>query len=142
MRTTAALGLAATILMGCSTKPKETYVDHAWVRLGAVAGNPAAAYFTIHGGPNPQTLINVTTDVAVRSEMHESQGGAMKPVTGVPVPSGSVVKFQPGGRHVMLFSVNPGIKPAATLTLTLTFANGERILQKAGVIAAGDPAPK
>ena len=42
----------------------------------------------------------------------------------------------------VLFDVNPGIKPGSTMNFTFTFADGERILQTAGVIAAGDPAPK
>lgn len=142
MRTIVALGLMMVGFAGCSTKPKELYVDHAWVRLGAIPGNPAAAYFNVHGGPDARTLIDVTTDVAIRAEMHESTGGAMKSLANVAIPADTVVRFEPGGRHVMLFQMNPGIKPGGTLTLTLSFANGERIMQKAGVIGAGDPTPK
>lgn len=142
---TAGLILAPT-MTACSTHPKETYVDHAWIRLGAVKGRPASAYFTVHGGPTAQTLIAVTTDVTVKSEMHETmaQGtmSSMKPLGSVAIPAKGTVAFQPGGRHVMLYNMNPGITPGATVTLTLTFGNGLRILQDAGVIAAGDPAPK
>ena len=141
MRTAMALGLTAVSLVSCG-KPKPLYVDHAWVRLAAVPSNPAAAYFTVHGGPTDATLLSVSTDVAIKAEMHESAGGVMKSVNHLAIPAKTAVSFTPGGRHVMLFDVNPGIKPGATITLTFTFANGERILQDAGVIAAGDPAPK
>ena len=137
----AALLLPALALAGCS-KPKQLYVDHAWVRLPAVRTQPGAAYFTLHGGKTDATLIAVSTDVAIRSELHEGMAGAMKPVSSIPVPAGSTVPFTPGGRHVMLIDLNPVVKPGGKLTLTFTFANGDRILQDAAVLDAGAPAPK
>jgi copper(I)-binding protein len=142
MRIVLALGLAG-VLAACA-QPRELAVDGAWVRLGALPGNPAAGYFTVHGGPAPATLISVTTDVAIRSEMHETmaKGGvtAMAPLQRVEIPANTDVAFKPGGRHVMLFNVNPGITPARKITFTFAFADGTRILQNANVIAAGDPA--
>ena len=150
----AALGGVLMLLgvAGCA-KPKELYVDHAWVRLPAVPRQPGAAYFTIHGGPRDRTLIDVSTDVAIKAEMHETMavpapGGTgaamarMTPMRQVPIAAKSTDRFAPGGRHVMLFDINPGIKPGGTITLTFTFADGERIQQFAPVVAAGDPAPK
>lgn len=137
----AALLLPALALAACS-RPKELYVDHAWVRLPAVRTQPGAAYFTLHGGKTDATLIAVSTDVAIRSELHESMAQAMKPVASVPVPAGSTVPFTPGGRHVMLIDLNPAVKPGGKLTLTFTFADGERILQDAAVLDAGATAPK
>ena len=145
MRAVPTISLATIALVSCA-QPKQLYGDHAWVRLGAVQGRPAAAYLNIHGGPTPATLISITTDVAIKAELHETmQRGsmsAMAPLAKVAIPANGVVKFEPGGRHVMLFDMNPGIKPGSTITLTLAFADGTRILQDAGVIAAGDPAPK
>ena len=145
MRTVLTLGFIAATLAGCG-QPKQLYIDHAWVRLAAVPSNPAAAYFNIHGGPAAATLINVSTDVAIRTEMHQSMAkdgmAAMAPLRQLAIPAGAKVEFGPGGRHVMLFDVNPGIKPGSTVTFTFSFADGTRILQDAGVIAAGDPAPK
>ena len=70
MRFLLALGVLAA-LAGCA-QPPQLSVDSAWVRLAAVKDRPAAAYFIVHGGPTDATLINVTTDVAIRAEMHES----------------------------------------------------------------------
>jgi copper(I)-binding protein len=138
------LAIAAAALAGCGG-PKQLTVFDAWVRLAAVKGRPAAAYFTVHGGPAPATLINVTSDVAIRSEMHRSMnaGGmaSMTPLDRVAIPADNDVSFTPGGRHVMLFDINPGIKPGSTMTLTFTFANGDRIPLAANVVGAGDPAP-
>ena len=140
MRIVFGLGVAAMALASCSP-PKELSVDGAWVRLGAVTGRPATAYFTVHGGPTPTTLISATTDVAIRSEMHETmdKGGmsTMTPLAKVEIPANTDVAFAPGGRHVMLFDMNSGIKPADRVTLTFAFADGTRIINNATVVAAG-----
>ncbi|HVF95598.1 MAG TPA: copper chaperone PCu(A)C, partial [Sphingomonas sp.] len=73
--------------------------------------------------------------------MRRGNMASMMPLAKVEIPAKGVVKFEPGGRHVMFFDMNPGIKPGSTITLTLTFSDGTRILQDAGVIGAGDPAP-
>ena len=135
--------LPPALALGACSQPKQLYVDHAWVRLPAVRAQPAAAYFTIHGGKADETLIAVSTDVAIRSELHDSMtSGAMTPAASLAVPAGSTVAFAPGGRHVMLYQLNPAVKPGGKLTLTFTFANGERILQDAAVVDAGAAAPK
>ncbi len=140
MRIVFGLGVAAMALASCSP-PKQLSVDGAWVRLGAVAGRPAAAYFTVHGGPTPATLISVTTDVAIKAEMHETmaKGGvtSMAPLARVEIPANTDVSFAPGGRHVMLFSMNSGIKPGDRTMLTFAFSDGTRILDNANVVAAG-----
>ena len=146
MRTALALLCSTLALAGCA-KPKPLFVDQAWVRLAATPRGPAAAYFTVHGGPTDATLIAVSTDVAIKSEMHETMaaGGGMtgmKPLDHLAIPAHATVPFAPGGRHVMLWDVNPGIKPGARMTLTLSFANGDRLLQDATVVAPGAPAPK
>lgn len=145
MRIVFGLGVAAMALASCS-QPKELSVDGAWVRLGAVTGRPAAAYFTVHGGPVPATLISVTTDVAIKAEMHETmdKGGmsTMAPIAKVEIPANTDVSFAPSGRHVMLFSMNSGIKPGDRVMLTFAFADGTRILNNANVVAAGTPAGK
>ncbi len=68
-------------------------------RLGSPArraGTPGGAYFTIHGGPQPLKLIDVSSDVAIGSEMHEG-GMAMKKVAAVDIPAGGTVTFQRAG---------------------------------------------
>src|SRR3546814_16450658 len=67
-----AIALAATAaLSGCQTQD-DIVVSDAWVRLPAVAGRPAAAYFTVHGYSKDSTLIDVADPVSIRTEMHET----------------------------------------------------------------------
>ena len=147
MRAWMALAAGGLMLAACEGTPKEITADGAWVRLPAVKRQPAAAYVTIHGGPVDETLISVSCDVAIRSEMHETMRSGnmadMKQLATVPVPARATVAFAPGGRHIMLFDLNPALTPASKHVpkLTLTFADGKRVVVPATVVGAGDPAP-
>jgi len=75
--------LAATMLLalaachpGGSEKPR---VEGATVRLSAVSGQPAAAYFRLHGGRSDDKLIRIDSAVANHIELHEAgmSGGMM-----------------------------------------------------------------
>lgn len=136
----AALALAA--LGACAQKPDQLTVVDAWVRLGATPTNPAAGYFTIQGGPTADKLVLVFSPVVIRTEMHETTGeggmASMKKIDTVDVPAGATVEFKPGGKHLMLFNVNPGILPPRTLPLTLNFASGTKLEVQARVFRAGD----
>lgn len=137
--------LASLAVAGCGG-PTELDVEDAWVRLPAVPGRPAAAYFTVEGGPQPRTLHRVTADYAVRAEMHETTdtGGrmSMRPLRSVPIPAGADVEFKPGGRHVMLYDLDRRAKPGATTMLTLVFDGNQRLYRKAWIVGAGGQAPE
>jgi len=137
----ALLGLAA-----CQpSKPAELAVRDAWVRLPAVPGRPAAAYFTLSGGTTADRLVAIASPRVERIELHE--GGmdgrmtTMRPVAGVAVPAGGTVTFAPGGDHAMLFGVDGTIASGATLPLELSFASGRRLLTQARAVSAGSAAP-
>jgi periplasmic copper chaperone A len=142
IRTKAALAALPLALASCGP-PAPLHVDGAWIRLPAVPGRPAAAYFTIHGGPKDETLIDVSCDVANHAEMHESMGGGMKRLEGVRVPARADTSFAPGGRHMMLFDLSPSIKVNGDYVprLLFTFADNSKFETSATVVGAGDPAP-
>jgi len=149
MRKPALLIAALATLMamtGCDDPPP-VYVDGGYVRLNANPQAPSAAYFTIHGGSDPVVLRDVTTDEAVRLEIHESmmQGGmaSMKPVDSVDIPAGAKVSFAPGGKHIMLWQINPAAIADGKMSFTFIFSNGDRIIADAVVQKAdgGAPAP-
>lgn len=133
---------APLALAGCG-KSEELTIERALVRLSANPRAPSAAYFTVKGGPVDERLIDVSSPVVIRAEMHESmKDGAMatmKPITGgVAVPAHSTVQFEEGGRHVMLFSVNSGITPGKTMALVFTFASGNKFQIQAKVRRPGE----
>ena len=138
--------VAVAMLAGCQ-QAAELKVDKAWIRLPAVQGQPGAAYFTVHGGGEGDTLLAVTTPAALRTEMHESMKGdrgvmTMHALGDVAIPARGTLAFAPGGRHVMLFSIGPAVKPGDKVPLALAFAGGKRIEVEAQVVGAGDPPPQ
>jgi copper(I)-binding protein len=127
-------------LGGCEQRP--LYVDGAYIRLSPNPETPSSGYFTVHGGAQPVTLRDVTTDAAVRIEMHDSvmKNGmmSMRQIDSVDIPAKSVVRFEPGGRHLMLWQVNPGVAATGKITLTFLFSNGDRILVDAAIQKTGE----
>lgn len=134
-------------LAGCGD-PAPTYVDQAWIRVSPNKDSPSAGYFTVHGGDVATTLRGVLTDRAIRVEMHETvkdKNGmmSMKAIDSVDIPAKGTVAFAPGGKHLMLWSVNQDAVNQGKMPMTFLFSNGDRIIvdavvQKAG--AAGIPA--
>lgn len=137
--------MLALALAGCGPS-KEVHADKSYVRLPAVKGNPAVAYFTLHGGKDDTVLLSVTSPAVIRSELHESMtsGGmaAMAPISRVPLPAEGEIAFKPGGKHVMLFDVDPTVEAGGTIPLVFTFANNDRIQIAAPVVAPGTAPPK
>lgn len=132
-----ALALFSLASLAACGDPAPTYVDQAWIRVSPNADSPSAGYFTVHGGEAPVTLRGVLTDRAQRVEMHESveQGGmmTMRPVESVDVPAKGTVVFAPGGKHIMLWGVNPAAVEQGKMPLTFLFSNGDRIIVDAVV---------
>lgn len=132
--------VALATLTGCEKQP--LYVDQAVVRLSPNADTPSAGYFTVHASDQPVTLRAVTTDVAVRTEMHDSvmKNGMMSMVQidSVNIPAKGVLRFEPGGRHLMLWQIDPSAVQSGKVTLTLIFSNGDRILVDAAVQKTGE----
>lgn len=145
MKRTALLA-ALALLSGCGSRSAEPKVTHAWVRLPAVPGRPAAAYFTVTGGRSEETLVRVESALVKRIEMHESMGdGAgmmtMKPLATVTLPARTETTFAPSGRHLMLFDVDPIVTPGTAIPLRFGFASGATTEAEAKTVAAGEDAP-
>jgi len=134
-----ALVVMAAVLSGCEQKP--LYVDQAVIHLSPNPETPSAGYFTIHAGAEPVTLRSVMADAIGRIEMHDNvmKNGMMTmvPMDSVDVPAGGTVEFAPGGRHLMLWTVDPGAASTGKITLKLYFSNGETLLVDAAVEKTG-----
>ena len=120
-------------------------VSNAWVRLPAVPGRPAAAYFTLTGGTGDDALVSVSTPAAKRTELHETMEHdgvmSMAEIENVPLAAGAQMDFAPGGKHVMLFDVSPDLAAGDTTELTATFRNGPAVTVPATLVAPGGDAP-
>ena len=138
--------LGLTLILAACGQAKVLYVDQAWVRLSANDTTPSAGYFTVHGGEEDVQLLSVISPAVLRVQMHESveKDGmmSMESVKTVDIPAGTDVVFGPGGKHLMIWGINPGVKKLGKLPLTFIFSNGDRIIYDAVIRspAAGAPA--
>jgi copper(I)-binding protein len=144
-----ALPLAALLigtLAGCgeSSRSPTVSVEHAWVRLAAVKGRPAAGYFTLHANRRPMHLISVSSPQVRRIELHDSSMDGkkmrMEMLTNQPFERDDM-RFEPGGKHAMLFDIDRKLKPGDKIALTFTFDPAPPVTVAADVVAAGDEEP-
>ncbi len=133
--------VSSVALAGCE-KPEGLQVVDPVVRLSANPNAPSVGYFTVRGGPTSDRLLNVTSPLVIQIAMHDHKmdGGMMKMVPldgGVEVPANTTVEFKEGGKHLMLFNVNPGVKAGERILMTFTFASGNILQGNALVRPAG-----
>jgi copper(I)-binding protein len=118
-------------------------VERAWVRLPAVAGGAAAGYFTARSNRD-DSLLSVSAPGA-RLELHESMthGGmtSMRPLTAVDLPAGQNIAFEPGGKHLMIFGLDPKLKPRDRLRLIFRFRSAPQVETEARLIGPADGPP-
>jgi hypothetical protein len=109
--------------------------EHAVVTLPAAAGRPGAAYFQLETNVAAR-LVSVTSPSARRIELHEE---GMRPTAAFALTPDAPLHFRPGGRHAMLFDLDPALRPGGRVTLTFTFEGGPApVTAEAEVRAPGD----
>jgi len=132
-----ALSAAALTLSGCEEnlgKGQQLNVVSGHIVMGATPDRPAVGYFRVEGGPVPVQLVAVTADLAQRVEMHESvkENGmvTMKPLNSADVPAKGELVFKQGGKHLMIWHINPAAVRAGKLPMAFVFTNNnnDRIL--------------
>jgi copper(I)-binding protein len=115
------LALAAAGLFAGAALAQVTVTDP-WVRATVPAQKSAGAFLQVRSAKDAR-LVGVRTPVAGSAELHqmEMQGQSMKmrPVDGIALPAGQVVKLASGGYHVMLFDLKHQLKEGETVPLTL-----------------------
>ena len=114
--------------------PPGITLSEARIQLPLVSGRPGAAYFTVsQANGAPRKVTGVSIEMAGRAEMHQTKGGTMASVEVVEIGAGKTVKFAPGGYHVMLFDLDPRLRFAKDVELTLTFDGGGKASARAPV---------
>ncbi len=109
--------------------------------LPAVKGHPGAAYFTLaNNGTKPVNLAAVTISGAGKTEMHQTTGGTMGPLSQAEIAAGASLAFARGGNHVMVFNLDPALAAGGTVEMTLTFADGDKLSSPLALKAAGEAA--
>lgn len=117
----------------CSLALGEITVSSPWTRSG-LEGENSAVYFEIAGGRSADTLLTATSKTAAEVKIHKSildEEGIMrmKHQENVPIPAREIVKFEPGGLHVMLIGLHQDLVTGELIELKLLFENtGEVII--------------
>lgn len=117
-------------------------ISNARLVLPAVKGNPAALYFDIvNAGDEFVAMRAVSVADAKEAMMHETvdENGTTKmlPMAPLTLDKGKPVKFEPGGKHVMVMDLAETLKAGDTTEMTATFAGGDKMSVPAKVEAPG-----
>lgn len=130
------------LLAACEGTPQQpsVTVTDAVVTVPAVPGGPGAAYFTMRGTGRGGILQGLSSPRIERIELHEtrSEGGMsrMAAIERVAVAD-SDVRFEPGGKHAMLFGVDPALKVGDRISVTFTFEGAPAVTVEADVRGPG-----
>ena len=144
-----ALAIAGVALAGCGGGASDTEqaapegmpgiaVSNARLMLPAVKGNPGALYFDVdYTGDDIAVIRAASVEGAESAVLHDTANGQMQEVISVPVDKGTTLKFEPGGKHVMVMGLPDTMKPDDSASVTLTFLGGDKVSFPAKVEAAG-----
>ena len=120
-------------------------VDGPWVREAPSGADVMGAYFKLVNDGDSKVVVNgVTSSQFDRAEIHETvvndDGQAsMQPMERVVVPAGERVAFEPGGRHVMLFSPSQPYAAGDQVELILSCGSQDAELPAAAIVRANAP---
>ena len=121
-------------------------IEDAWSRATAGSGI-GVGYLTIkNGGDTPDRLISVSTALADKAEIHQTQMDdgvmRMRAVTGgVLVPANGTVVLGPSGYHLMFMALKAPLQKGEVFKASLTFEQAGTIEATFRVASAGASAP-
>jgi len=140
MRVILATALALAACDVPRAEPQVTVTD-ARVTMPAVRGRPGAGYFTVRTNAQPVRITGVTSPRAERIELHEMRmdRGVMRmgPLQEAGLPANGELEFKPGGKHAMVFGLDPALKPGDRIPLTFTFDRAQAVTVQAQVQRPG-----
>ncbi|MFA0413051.1 copper chaperone PCu(A)C [Vibrio renipiscarius] len=91
----------------------------------------------INNSEQDRTIISATTSAANKVELHDVVHNGdimqMRKIEQINIPAHSQVSLQPGSLHIMLFSLLKPLVDGDTITVELTFDNGEKQVFQAPV---------
>ena len=144
MRKAVPIMVMMLMAVGCGS-PEATApvsVEDPVVTLPAIPGRPGAAYFTLKSSATTSRLVGIDSGKVGRIELHESMshGGQMRmaPLADASFSPDAPLRFAPGGRHAMLFDIDPSVQVGDRLRLTFRIDNAPPVTAEAEVRGPGD----
>lgn len=107
-------------------------IEEPFARAPAASSQVAGVFMTVrNSGTTADALIGVETPIAARAELHthvmDGDIMRMRQVEAIDLPSGEIVRLQPGGLHVMLIGLQRPLRQGEAFPLTLSFAKAEKM---------------
>jgi len=113
-------------------------VDEAWVRPALASGNTAAYMRITNHTDIPITLTSISADFAGIVQIHQTVvendiAHTQHLENGMRIGAGETLNLQPGGYHVMMMNVQQALNEGETVSISLTFDNGETMTVEAEI---------
>lgn len=124
--------LMAAPQMATSAQPGQLMASGGRVNPTAPGQTVTAGYLTLQNSSNKvETVVGASSPMARSIEIHNvsiNNGIAqMRRLESLALPSGSVVRFAPGGYHLMIHGLRTRIAAGQTFPVKLHFASGRTI---------------
>ena len=138
--------LAATVHAG-EVKAGNLAITQAWSRATPGSAQVAGGYLTIENkGSQPDRLLSASTNAAKKIEIHEMALDkgimTMRPIDGgLFIEAGKTVKFEPGGRHLMLIGLAAPLAEGEQVSVSLAFERAGQVNVPFAVQGVGGRAP-
>jgi copper(I)-binding protein len=132
------LALAAVLLLSVPAVAHEITVGdlqiiHPHIPQPAASAKAAGGFMAIvNNGTEPDRLIGIESDIAAKSEVHESKVdangvGTMQHVEVIEIPPGQTVRLEHGGYHIMFMGLTGTLTEGEMHKATLIFDRAGRV---------------
>ena len=130
--------LIAVSVNGFLKAQSKIEIKKAWLRPAAKEMNSALFFEIMNNGSRPDTLFQADSKISDDVMIHESYKTGndmmgMRMLKFIAAPPHSLVKFKPGGLHVMVMNLKEDLKIGQTKEFTLKFRKAGKIKVKATV---------
>lgn len=132
MKSFISLLVAGLFLISTQLSASQLSVEDQYIRATPPNSTNSAAFMVIKNAHNKDIkLLAAGSEIAARVELHQHvmEEGLMKmrQVEEIIIKAGGSVTLQPGGYHVMFLNLKQPLKEGQSVTLSLSFDNGQQL---------------
>ena len=131
-----------------ATPDRDLLIENAWTRAAGELGGAAEVYFALRNTSEAMIdLIVIRADAASIETLHKTSVGSngatrMSAIPELRVEPDASATLEPGGLHVMLIDLEKPLVEGSTLSLRLTFYDGEGLTIEVPILAADATGPQ
>lgn len=123
---------AGLLLISTPLFASQLSVEDQYIRATPPNSKNSAAFMVITNADKKEIkLLSASSDIAARVELHQHimDDGLMKmrQVEEIIIKAGGSVALQPGGYHVMFLNLKQPLEEGQSISLSLSFDNGEQL---------------